>query len=200
MVFSGISKVPSIYFWVFQGFILLGLASAVAWLSLIPKSPICTITDLHVPALDGHEARNYSTFHRHEIIRNTSLIFNLTVSNPNKGIGINFDDISVILGDSNGTRIWTVSVPGFYQGRKKATSLKLEVPINQQFLRGVTGAGTTGLKIDLHTAVRYRIFGLKSKHYEIDVGGYARIDFHRRIVGEKNVKLHKTLKLRRYGN
>ncbi|KAK9267192.1 hypothetical protein L1049_009612 [Liquidambar formosana] len=157
-----------------------------------------TITNLYIPALEGQN----STVHRNEVFRqNTSIIFNLEISNPNKGIGVYYDGINLTLYYTDAI-VGVKSMPAFYQGHKKTTLHKVLVNASQQFWRGIEG-GTLYLRVYLETAVKYKIFRSKTKHHQIDLEAYVPIGSDGRITGEKSIKLHHTLKLlkqTKYGN
>ncbi|KAK2977263.1 hypothetical protein RJ640_005525 [Escallonia rubra] len=175
----------AIYWWFFQVITVLSVVSVVIWLSLIPKCPTFTVTDLYVPALGSHS----STLEHDEVIRNTSVIINLEISNPNKRMGIYYDDIYVTLYyddlvEGNG------SIPGFSQGRERITSRKVLVNADhQQFWRETT-VENTDIRVALDSAVRYRRFRWKTEHYQMAFEGNLRIDPHGNLT-EKNIKLHK---------
>ncbi|THF96772.1 protein NDR1-like [Camellia sinensis] len=190
MVQKEISKTPfSIYWWFFQVIVVLGLASVVVWLSLIPKNPVFTVADIYIPALNTSN----STVQQHELNRNTSLIFTLQISNPNKGMGIFYDDILITLFHVDDT-IGTKTIPGFYQGHKK--NLLLDVLINGDtvFWRGIADR-VFGLRLFVETKVKYKVFRWKTKHHWMVCEASAMIDPQGRIYGEKNIRLHHTLKM-----
>ncbi|KAH7545804.1 hypothetical protein FEM48_Zijuj01G0132700 [Ziziphus jujuba var. spinosa] len=134
-----------IYFWFLQVLILWGALAAIILLSITPKSPIYTITDVR---------GNFSSLNQTSFIRNNSLIFNIEISNPNNRIGVYFDYIHMTLNHNGSTVGNEQHVPGFYQGFKWTTPCKVAVKADQKFLKWVAGGGTTELRVGLKTVVR----------------------------------------------
>jgi hypothetical protein len=94
-----------------------GFSSMVIWLLLTPKSPIYVITDTYIPTLNG---RNSSTSLHHA--RNTSsILLNLQFSNPNKKMGIYYNNINVTLYYKDAVIASNHSLWGFYQGYNNTT-------------------------------------------------------------------------------
>ncbi|XAR53755.1 hypothetical protein NMG60_11022429 [Bertholletia excelsa] len=174
-----------IYCWFFQVVLVLGMASVVIWPSLVPKSPLFTIVSIQFPVTDG----GYSTVH-YEIIQNTSLIFLLQISNPNKGISIYYNNINLALYQDKAT-LGTNTVPGFYQGHKKSVIYNTPFDNGDQFQRGID-SGIDDLRLCLDTTVRYKIFWWKTKHRLMGLEASVRVDSQGRIYGDRNVKLHTT--------
>ena len=77
-------------------------------------TPIYVITDVYIPTLDG---RN-STFHH---AGNTSVLLNLQFSNPNKKMGIFYNNINITLYYRHAVIGSHHSLPAFYQGYKNTT-------------------------------------------------------------------------------
>lgn len=189
MIRRSTSKTPiEIYCWCFQVVLVLVLASVAAWLSLIPKSPSFAISDFRIPASNR---TNSSVSHRGEVVPNTSLSFNLTISNPNKGTGIQYSDIHITLyhkGASIGTR---PVIPGFYQSHKKSVSCSVLVNAGGQFWRGIGNGNIVVLRAGLETGVRYQILRWKTEKHRMDFEAFVIIDRQGRIDGEKNISLHR---------
>jgi hypothetical protein len=171
---------PCLCLWLLQVAIVIGSSSVVIWLSLTPKSPIYIITGAYVPTLDGRNSTSLDG-------RNTSTILNLKFSNPNKKMGIFYNNINITLYYSNAV-IGSSSLPGFYQGHKKTTIYEVLVNADQQLWQRVTNA-TTGLRVCLENVVKYKIFSYTTKHHRIYNQAHVPLGSDGRISGEKNIKL-----------
>lgn len=178
-----------IYCWFIQFVIVLSLTSLVIWQSLIPKSPILAIRDILILTSLGQN----STLQHESLLCNTSLIFNLEITNPNKGIGIYYDNINMILFRSN-LVVGTKSMPAFYQGHKKVTSLEVLVNADQKHCKGIP-SGNIDLRVAAKTAIvyEYRIFRWKTKHRQMGFEGYMTLSPNGTSSGN-NTELHKTMK------
>ena len=184
-----------VYIWLLQVVIVLISSSVVVWLVLIPKSPIYIITNVHIPALHGRNSTSHvhlstsngmnSTSH---LIGNISIHLNLEFSNPNKKMGIYYNYIYITLYYSD-AHIGSKSLPGFYQGYKNTTTYEVIVNADKQFLKGITDE-TTGLRVCLESAVKYKIFKSKTKGHQIYSEAYVPVGSNGRMLGDKNIKLH----------
>ncbi|KAF3451662.1 hypothetical protein FNV43_RR07758 [Rhamnella rubrinervis] len=179
-----------IYLWFLQVLILWGAIAVVIWLSLPPKTPIYTITDVHSSWNYTSQVHNSSFTIRN--MSSTSFIFNIKISNPNKRMGIYFDYVHLTLNHS-GAIVGSKYLTGFYQGFKwSTTSCKVVVDISdQQFvMRGVAGAGgsstTTDFRVGLEAAIQYEIFGLKTKHHLMDVAASVPIGSDGRLSDDEH--------------
>ncbi|KAF8414085.1 hypothetical protein HHK36_002084 [Tetracentron sinense] len=179
-----------IYVWLLQVIIVLALASTVIWLSLQPKSPLYTIADVYVPALD---VRN-TTFPRGGVGRNSTIIFNVQISNPNKGIGIYYDEINFTLYYSEAV-MGVCSIPSFYQGHSKTTQSEVSVHTQKQFWEAISNGTVVDFMVDLAAVVRYKRFCSKTKHHQMDLQAHVPVSSNGTIVGEKNIKLLRIPKL-----
>ncbi|KAJ7946236.1 Late embryogenesis abundant protein, partial [Quillaja saponaria] len=174
----------SIYLWFLQVVIVLVLISVVIWLCLTPKSPNYTISNAYIPALD---TRNFTLHHNH-IVRNTSIVFNLGISNPNKGMGIYFDDSYITL-HHNATTIGSMTLMGFYQGHKQNDTFEVLLNAGNRFWERIV-TWPMDLRVCLKTLVRYEIFGHKTRHHLMKLEANIHIGSDGFISGDMNVKLH----------
>ncbi|KAA8515462.1 hypothetical protein F0562_018927 [Nyssa sinensis] len=158
------------------------LASVVIWLSLIPKSPIFTITNVYIPALDSQN----STLHRNNVVDNTSVICNLSISNPNKGIGIYYDNIHATSYYSDAV-LGAKSILGFYQGHKKTLVFDLLINSGKEFWRGINSSENIELRVVLDTTVQYnyKIFKWKTKRHRMDFDAHMKLGPGGRILESK---------------
>ncbi|KAB8784159.1 hypothetical protein FH972_026687 [Carpinus fangiana] len=184
---------PCLCLWILQVVIVNGFSSVVIWLLLTPKSPIYVITDVYIPTLDG---RN-STFHH---AGNISVLLNLQFSNPNKKMGIFYNNINITLYYRHAVIGSHHSLPAFYQGFKNTTVYQVLVTAHHRHLRrhrkGVKHA-TTGLRVCLENVVKYKILGHTTKHHQIYKEAYVPVGSDGRISGEKKIKLSRN-KLKRF--
>ncbi|KAH7836991.1 hypothetical protein Vadar_008254 [Vaccinium darrowii] len=190
MIHRNTSRTPvALYWWIFQVVLVLALASIVAWISLIPKNPSFAISDFKFPSSNGTNSSSAS--HRGgEVVMSTSLNFTLTISNPNKGMGIHYSDIYITLlykGAAVGRKF---TVPGFYQPHKESLSRGGLVNTDRQFWRGI-GHGFVELRVCLTTGVRYRIIRWETNKRRMDFEAFVRVDSQGRMVGETNVELNR---------
>ncbi|XP_044509632.1 protein NDR1-like, partial [Mangifera indica] len=104
---------------------------------------------------------------------NTTLYFKLKLQNPKKDKGIFYDPVNVTISNKSNTTtsyIGSYLVPQFYQGHKKTArkdgSVKAdkEVPERAAFVNG-----TAVFRVNLATAVRFKIILWKAKRYRIMV-------------------------------
>jgi hypothetical protein len=162
----------------------------VIWLILTPKSPIYVITDTYIPTLNG---RNSSTSLHHA--RNTSsILLNLQFSNPNKKMGIYYNNINVTLYYKDAVIASNHSLWGFYQGYNNTTlyQVLLVMTADHQQLRkhgkGVTNE-TPWLRVCLENVVKYKIFSHTTKYHWIYKEAHVSVGSDGKISGEKNIKL-----------
>ncbi|XP_059436968.1 protein NDR1-like [Corylus avellana] len=174
----------SLCLWFLQVVVVIGFSSAAILLCLTPRSPIYTITDAYIPALDG---RNSTSLHA----GNTSILLNLEFSNPNKKMGIFYNNINITLYYRHAV-IGSQTLPAFYQGYKKATIYEVPVNADKRLWKGVTNS-TTGLRVCLENVVKYKILGHTTKHHRMYNQAHVPVGSDGRISGEKNIKLQKFL-------
>lgn len=167
----------------------LGLTSLFLWLNLRTSNPRCSIQDFYLPALD----KSVNSPH------NTTLYFTLKLVNTNYDKGIYYDPLTVTIANKANTsdHIGTCIVPKFYQGNKKKARKNGTVKVDKRVLsRAVLPGGTAVIRVDLATAVRFKIIAWRTKRRKIKVGGEMVVNDHGKI-NEKNVKLSQaTISLR----
>ncbi|XP_076893237.1 protein NDR1-like [Bidens hawaiensis] len=152
----------------------LGLTSLFMWLSLRTSNPILSIQDVYIPALN--KTLNSTSYQQ--------IYLDLKLDNTNKDKGVHYDPLNITLQyylNNNGTRI-TVSnytLGGFYQGHNKKARRK-----NWTEMYGVPweDAANGGVfRVDLTTAIRFKIVFWKTKRKRLVVGA----DFEVNDVGKK---------------
>nr|XP_010908729.1 protein NDR1-like [Elaeis guineensis] len=138
------SRSDGVCCWLLLVLTLSGFLILILWLTLRPSAPSYTIVDLSIPNANG--------------TGNTTILFGLEVSNPNLGGGVYYSDMNVtlFLFDENAG---SMTMPSFYQGHQRTTSLRGGVDAGRRWsdavVRAVTN-GTTQLTMGLVTKVRYK--------------------------------------------
>lgn len=165
----------SIYIWILQVIIILGLASLAIWASLIPKTPTFTISNL-----DFKPHQNASA----DLVRSSSLTLNVTISNPNKLSGVYFDEINVRIrckNESVGSR--SVPVSGFYLGRRRSDLKEVDLDVNGLL------CGKVDLRVELETGVRYKTMWVKTERKGLVFEDYVQIGSDGQAQGTREMKL-----------
>ncbi|KAL7598218.1 protein NDR1 [Lactuca sativa] len=166
----------------FSFILTLGLTSLFLWLSLRTSNPVCSIQDVYIPALN--KTLNSTSYQ--------SIYLDLKLDNENKDKGIYYDPLNITLhyyinqSNGNGIPISNYALKGFYQGHQKKARRK-----NWTDTHGVpwdvavkTGGGPPVFRVDLATAVRFKILFWKTKRHRLILGA----DFE---VSDRGQKLQK---------
>ncbi|KAH7289983.1 hypothetical protein KP509_30G026900 [Ceratopteris richardii] len=161
--------------------VVLGIAALVAYLVLQPKTPDFSVSDATVasfnltstPTSPSNAVSGVSQY------LNADVTFNVSAENPNKKIGIYYDEVDVTL-FYEGEQIGQGSIPAFYQGHRNTTILLLHMVGKDVAMTPAIGSGLqTALKdsastVLLHartlTTVRVKVGGWKSgaSKFEVD--------------------------------
>ncbi|XVF34082.1 hypothetical protein REPUB_Repub18cG0026400 [Reevesia pubescens] len=164
-------------------FFTLGLTALFMWLSLRTSNPKCSIQSFYLPSLN--RTLNDKT--------NRTLNLVLRLENPNKDKGIKYDDLNVTVYDfpNKAHVIGNVSVRRFYQGHKKKATKPCNGTVNTSVaLRAVFQNGTGVFRVDMATAVKFKIMFWYTKKHNIRVGADV-------VVNASGVKVeHKGIKLK----
>ena len=186
----------AICLWYFQAVIILGSLVVIIWMSLIPKCPVSTISNVYTPALDGWNSTAFrknesvpAPPHKNDSAWNISIIFSLQITKPNKGIGIYYSDLYFTLYNSNAS-LGVNCLPAFYQGHKKTVTFHVLVNVDQQFWRGII-VRKRDLRVGLKTVIRYEIFSFKTKHRSVAFEAQVPIGSDGRILGGEYTELHR---------
>ncbi|OIT32515.1 hypothetical protein A4A49_27083 [Nicotiana attenuata] len=173
-----------LYCWFFQVAAVLSLISLVMWLCLIPRNPIFTLVDFSFLDLNVKNSSLHGD--------NNSVILNLEIFNPNKGMSIYYNDINFTL-NYNGLVVGRSSTQGIYQGHKNITRKEVQMyNVDELFWRGI-GNGSIDFVVRLETKVKFKIFKRRTKLREINYVAYISnmtISSNGTISGEKFVKLY----------
>lgn len=159
---------------------LTGILVLVLWLSLRPKQPAYTIMEFSVPTspvIQGGDNRTAS--------------FELEIQNPNQNSGIHFDDTLLTFFYGEDT-LGQKTIPSFYQKKDSSSQIFDHVDADsrvwKKLVRVISNA-TAELKVAVATRIRYRTWGLTSKHKRINLHGKLPIGSDGKISGKKKKKI-----------
>lgn len=158
---------------------LVGIITLCVWLSLIPKNPTTTITDISVPTSNDNG--------------NSSISYTVEFGNPNIDSSIYYDDVFLVflLGDDS---VGESKVGSFHQGTKKKYAVKGHVDVNSGImakLRDQILIAKMELKLRIRTKIRFKTWGVKSKVRGLNLQGQIPVGSDGKIKGKKKkVKLH----------
>uniref|UniRef100_A0A5B6YRC5 Late embryogenesis abundant protein LEA-2 subgroup domain-containing protein n=1 Tax=Davidia involucrata TaxID=16924 RepID=A0A5B6YRC5_DAVIN len=160
-----------------------GLTALFMWLSLRTSNPVCSIQDFYVPALD--KTANSTT--------NTTISFDLKLDNENKDKGIYYDALNLTLyygpNQSHPNPIGNATFIAFYQGHKKNTHRKKSVETYGVVPWEAASNGTAVFRVDLATAVRFKIIAWKTKKHKLVVGAQVEVNSFGKKVMKKGIRL-----------
>ncbi|KAK0602816.1 hypothetical protein LWI29_037227 [Acer saccharum] len=169
----------------------LGLTSLFMWLSLRTSDPKCSIDKFYLPALNG-------SLNSSERNTNNTLYFLLKLENPNKDKGIYYDPVNVTVAvyndkpSKNLSQIGRYVIPNFYQGHKKKAykNGSFDFDRQQAVIKAVLKNSTAAeFRVDMTTAVRFKIMAWKTKRHKIKVGGDVKVNGEGSRDSKKNIKL-----------
>ncbi|EOY12564.1 Non-race specific disease resistance protein 1-like protein b, putative [Theobroma cacao] len=160
----------------------LGLTALFMWLSLRTSNPKCSIKLLYLPSLN--KTLNLST--------DPTLNFTLGLDNPNKDKGIKYDPVNVTVYDfpNRSHVIGGGVIQGFYQGHKKKATKQSQGTANTTVaLRAVSENGTGVFRVDMSTAVKFKIIFWYTKKHKIRVGADVLVNASGVKVYPKGIRL-----------
>lgn len=162
-----------------------GLTALFMWLSLRTSNPVCSIQDIYVPPLNKSENSTYY-----------QIYFDLKLDNENKDKGVYYDalNLTCYYPPTNRTSpIGSFTFPAFYQGHKKNARRKQWVPVTGvpwAEARAAAANGSAAFRVDLATAVRFKIMAWKTKKHKLLVGANVEVDeFGGKKLKKKGVRL-----------
>ncbi|GKV14347.1 hypothetical protein SLEP1_g25243 [Rubroshorea leprosula] len=150
-------------------------------------NPKCSVDYFYLPALN--RTLNSTT--------NSTLYFNLKLENPNSGIGINYNDVKVNVtvfdavgnGSQSSHLLGDTTIQRFHQGYRKTAKKPGHVDYNMTVIsQGLFPNATAVFRIDLVTAVRFKVMFLRSKRHNIMVGAKVVVDGNGSMVLPKKKK------------
>ncbi|XVF77626.1 hypothetical protein PTKIN_Ptkin14bG0061300 [Pterospermum kingtungense] len=170
----------------------LGLTALFMWLSLRTSNPKCSIESFYLPSLN--QTLNHTT--------DTTLNITIKLDNPNKDKGIKYDQLNVTVYDSHNRShvIGKVQIPRFYQGHKKKAKKPGQGIANTTVaLQAVSPNGTGIFRVDMVTAVKFKIMFWYTKKHKIFVGADVMVNGSGVKVDRKGPKL-RSMAPRRMGS
>ncbi|XP_074348826.1 protein NDR1-like [Apium graveolens] len=155
-----------------------GLTALFLWLSLRASNPTCSIQRFDVPALN--KTANSTSNH--------TIYFDLKLDNQNKDKGIYYDTLNLTFsyGVNKSQPIGNFTVHSFYQGHRKSTHRKTLVDLYNVSFEAVS---VSKFRVDLETAVRFKIMGFKTKRHKIVVWAQVDVNESGQKANKKGIKL-----------
>ncbi|XP_022139632.1 protein NDR1-like [Momordica charantia] len=145
-----------------------GFTALFLWLSLRTHKPKCSIESFYIPALN--QSLNSSS--------DSTVFFDLRLKNQNKDKSVFYDAINLNLTLVDGGRrpVGNLTVAGFHQGRDKKAFRKGQVEARGVDWKAVRRNGSAVFRLDLATAVRYKILFWKTKRDNLRVGAEVKVN------------------------
>ncbi|KAB2615727.1 protein NDR1-like [Pyrus ussuriensis x Pyrus communis] len=165
----------------------LGLTALFMWLSLRTSNPKCTIRSFYLPALN----RTLND------TKNTTLFVTLRLKNTNNDKGVFYDAVNLtfrLQPNATAKPVATSAVLRFYQGHQKTATKDVVVGPHQGLnwtavSSGVHRNGNVSFRVDLATAVRFKIMFWKTKRHRLNVGADVLVNDSGGKVNKKDIKL-----------
>jgi len=145
--------------------VIAGIAILITWLALRPQRPKFHVEDVTVSKLNVTN---------NEL--NATMKFNISARNPNKKIGIYYDEIAART-MYRGQKIGWNRLPGFYQGHKNTTvliyplsgdSLFLDPRVSSHLL-GDRASGIVDMTVRVDAWVRFKVGSWTTRHHSMSV-------------------------------
>ncbi|KAI5064458.1 hypothetical protein GOP47_0021128, partial [Adiantum capillus-veneris] len=158
------------------------IAASVVYLLLQPKAPNFSVARAYITQFNvtmqpikagAGEGRNVGV-KQPSFYLQTDLNFTAEIKNPNKKIGIYFEQVDVGLG-YEGLKVGNGSLPSFYVGVKASTEIELQVkgqdaPLPEKAGLGLQKAMNTSdkmwVQVELAMRARIRVWGRRSKAFK----------------------------------
>ncbi|ERN17302.1 protein NDR1 [Amborella trichopoda] len=171
--------------WCFGFTFLLGLTALFLWLSLRPQNPSYDLIDFYSPALNISSSSSNTT-------RNTTVLFELKISNPNKDSGIHYDAINVSLYYRE-EKIGESNMQGFYQGHGKTAKKSVVIaaadgPFWEAASLDVLNR-TAVFGVDLVTGLRFKVVWANTGHKGVKVAGHVPVGVDGKMVAGKKKRI-----------
>ncbi|XVE50546.1 hypothetical protein DITRI_Ditri01bG0171500 [Diplodiscus trichospermus] len=159
----------------------LGLTALFMWLSLRTSNPKCSIQSFYLPSLN--RTLNRTT--------DPTLNFTIELDNPNKDKGIKYDPLNITVYDfPSRSHVGSVLMPGFYQGHKKKAKKLGQGTANTTVALGAVSQNGTGVfRVDMATAVKFKIIFWYTKKHKIRVGADVVVNASGVKVDHKGIRL-----------
>ncbi|KAI6687430.1 hypothetical protein NL676_024258 [Syzygium grande] len=159
-----------------------GLSALFLWLTLRVSKPTCSIQQFYLPALNGSAGTP----------TNTTIFLKVKLDNGNKEKGIYYDPVNLTVSyysDANHTK-WLKNISRFYQGHgKKATKNASVETSGVNWTDVLVKNESLVFRVDLATAVRFKIMLWKTKRHKLMVGANVTLDAQGAKDHKKGIKL-----------
>lgn len=164
-----------------------GLTALFLWLSLRSSSPTCSIEQFDAFALN--KTSNSTTQTK---TTNHSLFYDLKLKNRNKDMGVYYDALNLTFYYAS-KPIGNTTYPAFYQGHQKDTnrigSFDATRGVNwENATAAVSTNGSAVFRVELATAVRYKIIFWKTKRHRLVVAADLHVNDQGSLVKRKKNK------------
>ncbi|KAH7569514.1 hypothetical protein ACOSP7_012944 [Xanthoceras sorbifolium] len=173
-------QAKNLYIWLLQVIGLLGLLAFCLWLSLRPRNPTVTVVELSVPPGDNGSSVTGDG--------NGTLYYNLEIQNPNKDSNIYFDDIRLTFFNGQ-DKAAEDKISAFKLGKDKTQRMaSRNVDVDGRVWKAVRNAisnATAELKVGFATRIRYKTWGINSKHHGMNLQGSGKIGKDGKLLGKK---------------
>ncbi|PIA54378.1 hypothetical protein AQUCO_00900726v1 [Aquilegia coerulea] len=154
--------------------VILGIAALIFWLVVRP-----TEVKFYVV---GAELKEFNLTNGNTLI-NYDLSMNITVRNPNKRVGLYYDQLDAIA-SYKGERFGWANMPRFYQGHKNTTNLRADFSGQQLVLLNTFEINQFNqdkndryfyIDVKLYSRIRFKIGALKTRRVKPDIECHLRI-------------------------
>ncbi|KAJ8420138.1 hypothetical protein Cgig2_033912 [Carnegiea gigantea] len=167
-----------------------GLTALFLWLSLRPSSPTCSIEQFDAFALNKTSNSTTQTKTKTKTTNHT-LYYDLKLKNRNKDMGVYYDALNLTFYYAS-RPIGNATYPAFYQGHQKDThrigSFDATRGVNWENATAVVSTnGSAVFRVELATAVRYKIIFWKTKQHRLVMAADLHVNDQGSLVkGKKN--------------
>ncbi|KAK9689101.1 hypothetical protein RND81_09G035400 [Saponaria officinalis] len=173
---------------IFSFTITLALTALFLWLSLRPSNPTFSINQFYVFTLNNNTNNNHTIF------------YDLKLNNNNNDKGIYYDALNLTFyykfSNFSYYPIGSGNYTGFYQGHGKHTDRVgvvvmrsgVVVKWENDVFETVSKNGVVVFRVEVVTAVRFRIVFWKTKRRRFEVGSDLRVDDHGGLIKRKKNK------------
>ncbi|XP_065879948.1 protein NDR1-like [Euphorbia lathyris] len=173
-------KAGSFYLWILQLIVLLAILALGLWLTLTPKNPTFTIVELTLPSSKNSSAGTDN--------QDGTISYTLEISNPSKDSTVYYDEILLVFYFGQDL-IGNNKIPAFEQGKGDKIQKSNHVDANDKKVgRAISDGiskGKADLKVDLATKIKYKTWGVKSKHHEVKLEAEIPVGSDGKILGKK---------------
>ncbi|KAL8166932.1 hypothetical protein V2J09_008431 [Rumex salicifolius] len=171
-----------------------GITALFLWLALRPNRPTLSIEQFDVFALNSTSNRSTNAS---IAASNRTIFFDLKLKNRNKDKGVFYDALSLKFSYAPNLRfpVANATFPAFYQGHEHSAQrpLAVEATSGNWMTAAAEAVGVNGsavFRVDLTTAVRYKVVFWKMKRKRLVLGAELAVNGQGKLVrGKKGVRL-----------